>query len=57
MLWIKENKLDGVIDETFSYQVDNFGAKITKEIIPNGKNVEVTEENKLGTNYYYFRLC
>lgn len=30
----------------FTYEFDNFGEIKTKELIPNGANVQVTEENK-----------
>jgi len=33
MKWMRENKITGIIDETFSYQYDNFGKITSKEIV------------------------
>lgn len=48
MKWFKENKIE---DEelNFTYVSNYFGKLITKELIPDGANVAVTEENKAGT--------
>ena len=40
MIWLKENHVEEG-DYTFSYLYDNFGQKITKELISNGKNINV----------------
>lgn len=44
--WILKNDITGVFDETFSMDVDEFGVKKTIDLKENGRNIEVTEENK-----------
>ena len=44
--WIQHNEIEGVIEETFSITVDEFGLKNTYELVPNGKEMDVTESNK-----------
>jgi hypothetical protein len=40
MLWLKDNVVeDG--DYTFSYLYDNFGHRIIKDLIPDGRNINV----------------
>lgn len=51
MVWFKENKMTGDEDYTFSYVHDYFGKIITKELVPGGEQIPVTEENKLGTSF------
>jgi hypothetical protein len=48
MMWFKENKMSGEEEYTFSYVHDYFGKLITKELVPGGEKIPVTEENKLG---------
>jgi hypothetical protein len=48
MIWFKENKMSGEEEYTFSYVHDYFGKIITKELVPGGEKIVVTEENKLG---------
>ena len=47
MEWLKNHPIDENTF-TFSYIYDNFGKKIEKEMIPNGKEVVVNEDNKIG---------
>ncbi|KAJ1837584.1 E3 ubiquitin-protein ligase tom1 [Coemansia sp. RSA 2703] len=44
--WILENDITDVFDETFSIEVDNFGQHRIIDLIPNGQEIAVTEENK-----------
>ncbi|KAJ2234301.1 E3 ubiquitin-protein ligase tom1 [Coemansia sp. RSA 485] len=44
--WILENDITDVFDETFSIEVDNFGQRRIIDLIPNGQEIAVTEENK-----------
>ncbi|KAJ2908295.1 E3 ubiquitin-protein ligase tom1, partial [Coemansia aciculifera] len=44
--WILENDITGLLDETFSIEVDDFGQHRVVDLIPNGHDVGVTEENK-----------
>lgn len=46
LVWMLENDIDGVIDLTFSTERDDFGVIETIDLIPNGRNVAVTNENK-----------
>lgn len=46
LVWMLENNIDDVITETFSVEVDEFGAKHTIDLINNGRNIPVTNENK-----------
>ncbi|KAJ2788259.1 E3 ubiquitin-protein ligase tom1 [Coemansia interrupta] len=44
--WILENDITDVFDETFSIEVDNFGQHRIIDLIPNGQEIAVTEDNK-----------
>ncbi|KAJ1758746.1 E3 ubiquitin-protein ligase tom1 [Coemansia sp. RSA 1591] len=44
--WILENDITDVFEETFSFEVDDFGQHRVIDLIPNGHDVLVTEENK-----------
>jgi hypothetical protein len=45
--WLLDTDISGVdYGFTFSYNENRFGKVETKELIPNGENIEVTEENK-----------
>lgn len=44
--WIVENDITGM-EQTYSYQTNDFGKDKTIEIIKDGSNILVTEENKL----------
>lgn len=48
MFWlcISENDITDVLDLTFSTDDDRFGEVVTLDLIPDGQNIEVTEENK-----------
>ena len=40
--WILDNDIS-LFELTFSTEVDDFGYMITKDLIPNGSNIAVTE--------------
>jgi E3 ubiquitin-protein ligase HUWE1 len=44
--WILNNEINDVLDLNFVLEVDEFGRQRTVELIPNGKNTPVTDENK-----------
>jgi E3 ubiquitin-protein ligase HUWE1 len=44
--WILNNEITDVLDLNFVLEVDEFGRQRTVELIPNGKNTPVTDENK-----------
>lgn len=44
--WMLENDITYVIEETFSIDTDDYGEHKTIDLIPNGRNIAVTEENK-----------
>ena len=46
LLWIQEND-PSCLDLNFECQTDVFGAKDTTELKPGGRNIPVTEENKM----------
>ncbi|KPV73687.1 uncharacterized protein RHOBADRAFT_16819 [Rhodotorula graminis WP1] len=46
LVWMLENDIDGVLDLTFSTERDEFGVVETIDLVPNGRNVAVTNENK-----------
>ena len=46
LVWILENDITDITFETFSVDVDRFGAVETVDLIPDGQNIAVTEENK-----------
>lgn len=50
--WMLDNDIDGVLDYTFTQEVEEFGQRIQVELKPNGKNIPVTNENK----HEYVRL-
>lgn len=52
MEWILENDITDIISETFSIVVDKFGLEEVVDLIPNGRNIAVTDENK----HEYVRL-
>ena len=51
--WILENDISG-FELTFSYEADNFGKIEIFDLIPGGRNIPVTEENKLD---YVQKIC
>ncbi|KAJ7632408.1 hypothetical protein FB45DRAFT_912361 [Roridomyces roridus] len=46
MMWMLENDITDIIDETFTTTEERFGELVTIELKPGGGNVPVTEENK-----------
>lgn len=44
--WTLDNKIEGILDLTFSADDERFGEVITVDLKPNGRNIEVTDENK-----------
>ncbi|KAI9666925.1 MAG: hypothetical protein M1831_001430 [Alyxoria varia] len=52
MEWMLNNDITDIITETFSVPVDNFGVMDTVDLVENGRNIPVTEENK----HEYVRL-
>ena len=46
LLWMLENDITEIITETFSIETDDFGKKEVVDLITNGRNIPVTEENK-----------
>ncbi|CCX35455.1 protein of unknown function [Taphrina deformans PYCC 5710] len=46
LTWILENSIDGILDLTFSTEDDRFGETVTLDLKPNGRDLEVTDENK-----------
>ncbi|KAF1962906.1 hypothetical protein CC80DRAFT_99904 [Byssothecium circinans] len=52
LLWMLENDITDIITETFSTDVEAFGETEVVDLIENGRNIPVTEENK----HEYVRL-
>jgi E3 ubiquitin-protein ligase HUWE1 len=46
LVWMLENDISDIITETFSIETEVFGETQIVDLIPNGRNVPVTEENK-----------
>lgn len=46
LMWMLENDITDVIDETFTTTEDRFGELVTVELKPGGGDIVVTEENK-----------
>ncbi|EKM79495.1 hypothetical protein AGABI1DRAFT_120884 [Agaricus bisporus var. burnettii JB137-S8] len=46
LMWMLENDITDVLDETFSQTEERFGELITIDLKPGGEHIEVTEENK-----------
>lgn len=46
LIWMLENDITDIIIETFSIETDDYGEKKVIELVPNGENIAVTEENK-----------
>lgn len=44
--WILDNSIDGILDLTFSVDDERFGELVIVDLKPNGKEIEVTDENK-----------
>ena len=46
LLWMLENPIEGVLDQTFSTEDEKFGETIIEDLKPGGRDIEVTDENK-----------
>ncbi|EMR09144.1 hypothetical protein PNEG_02487 [Pneumocystis murina B123] len=46
LTWILENDIANVLELTFSTEDDRFGEVMTIDLKPNGRNIEVTNDNK-----------
>lgn len=46
LVWMLENDITDIIVETFSVETDDYGEHKIIDLIPNGRDVAVTEENK-----------
>jgi E3 ubiquitin-protein ligase HUWE1 len=46
LLWMLENDITDIITETFSVERDDFGEVTIVDLVPNGREIAVTEENK-----------
>ncbi|QLQ82613.1 hypothetical protein HG537_0H03760 [Torulaspora globosa] len=44
--WMLENSIDGILDLTFSADDERFGEVVNVDLKPDGRTVEVTDENK-----------
>lgn len=44
--WMLENNIDGILDYTMSAEYDEFGKQTIVDLMPNGRNIPVMEENK-----------
>lgn len=44
--WMLENDITGIFDYTMSSEYDEFGKQTVIDLMPNGRNIPVTEENK-----------
>lgn len=52
--WLLEKNISEIGDLTFSYEEDKFGVIEVIDLVPNGRNIQVTEENKFE---YVQKLC
>lgn len=46
LMWMMENDITDIITEDFSVEADDYGEHKVIDLIPNGRNIPVTEENK-----------
>ncbi|TQV98004.1 HECT (ubiquitin-transferase) domain-containing protein [Cordyceps javanica] len=46
LCWMLENDITDIITETFSEEEDEFGVTKIVDLVPNGREIPVTEENK-----------
>lgn len=44
--WMLENNINGILDYTMSAEYDEFGKQTIVDLMPNGRNIPVMEENK-----------
>lgn len=58
LTWMLENDITGVIEDTFSITEEHFGEVVTVDLMPGGRDVEVTEDNKKDyVEYVLSLLC
>ena len=46
LLWMLENDITDIITETFAVESDDFGKKQIIDLVENGRNIPVTQDNK-----------
>ena len=46
LTWTLENDITDVLDQTFSVDDEQFGETTTVDLKPNGRDIQVTNENK-----------
>lgn len=46
LIYVRDNDITGVLDNTFSTEDERFGETVTVDLKPDGRNIEVTNENK-----------
>lgn len=46
LLWMLENDISNITNETFSIETNEFGVRETVDLIENGRNIPVTDETK-----------
>ncbi|KKF95453.1 putative E3 ubiquitin-protein ligase hulA [Ceratocystis platani] len=45
--WILDNDIsDGILEQTFSTEDERFGTIVVEDLVPDGRNIDVTNENK-----------
>ncbi|KAK3295014.1 uncharacterized protein B0H64DRAFT_200300 [Chaetomium fimeti] len=44
--WMLDNDITGVLEQTFSTEDERFGVITVEDLIPNGRNIDVTNDNK-----------
>lgn len=55
LVFLMENHVSALgYEQTFSLEVQEFGVTEVRDLIPNGRNIGVTEENKFG---YIHLVC
>lgn len=57
LICLSENDIDGVLELTFSTDDERFGETVTIDLKPNGRNIEVTNENKKEYVEYVIRAA
>lgn len=50
--WMLDHDITDIITETFAIETEEFGVSKTVDLVPNGRNIQVTEDNK----HEYVRL-
>lgn len=46
LVWIMDNDITDIIDQNFSVESEDFGEAKVIDLIPDGRNIQVTQENK-----------